>query len=208
MESEIISALKNLSVEIVVMALIIFAITFILKLPIKKFTSRFNENKRKALNTTILIIPALLSFCLSELFYGLFQNDWLSVLLFNTSLNVYILSLTIYAIFARVIILLKAVLSGKVKLNSTKTNETINLIKDDFQSLNRLLDDDNQKLSNIKCKIKELLTLKESIEKSNTKNSLIPLSDIVQNISNLKEEKTNLENEINQTNIQIDDLNN
>ncbi len=195
MENEIILALKNISIETLIIAFIVFSLTMLLKWPIKRMTSKFNEEKRKAINTLIILIPALLSLVLSILYYGLINNSWFCKITFETCLSSYLLSLSIYAIFARIVILFKGVLNGKVKFGDKEQFETISEIKDEIVSTTKLLNSKNDKIKEIVEKIQELKNLKQSIEDSKTTNSLIPIKDIDETILKLEKSISEIENE-------------
>lgn len=205
MDSDIILALKNVSVEIFVIAFIVFALTMVLKLPIKKFTSKFDDNKRKAINTIILLIPALLSIILSILYFGILKKDWFCIQAFESSISIFVLSLTIYAIFSRIITLIKGLKSGKISIDSKEAKETIATIQSNLSSLTNILQIDKSKLDETTRKITELLKLKSSIENSNTTQCLTSIEDITNEISSLQCQKIELENEINNTQSQIND---
>lgn len=51
MESEILLRLKDISIEAVIISIIVFGLTMLIKWPIKKSTSKLEENRRKAVNT-------------------------------------------------------------------------------------------------------------------------------------------------------------
>lgn len=195
MESEIILALKNMSLETFIIALIVFALTMILKLPIKKYTSRFNNDKRRAINTIIIFIPALLSLLLSILYFGIFKKTWFCLYAYETSLNTYFLSLTIYAIFSRLLTLFKGIKSGKVKINSAETKNTLKSIQNEMTSFTKFYETEPKDLNYIASKIQELKILKESILKSNTENSLVSINDINSKLTELEASKIILENE-------------
>ncbi len=193
MENDILLALKNISIETLVIAFIVFSLTMLLKWPIKKFTSNFNENKRKAINTVIVFIPALLSLSFSILYYGLIKESWFCSSTFDTCISSYLLSLSIYAIFSRLVILIKGIASGKIKVNSKEASQTITEVKEEVSSLSNVLSSNNNKVNEIIKKIQELNDLKQSIEISNTTNSLIPINDINEEITKLEKYKLELE---------------
>ena len=85
MESEILLRLKDISIEAVIISIIVFGLTMLIKWPIKKSTSKLEENRRKAVNTIIVFIPMILSFLISCLYFGLFSNQWFETIVFNTS---------------------------------------------------------------------------------------------------------------------------
>ena len=54
MENEILFNLQNITLEIAVMSFVVFALTMVIKIPIKRGTSKLEEAKRKSYNTLII----------------------------------------------------------------------------------------------------------------------------------------------------------
>ncbi len=195
MESEIILALRSVSIEAIVIAGIVFALTMLIKWPIKRFTSKFNDNRRRAINTIIILIPAVLSFALAVLYLGIFKKNWLGDNTVEMGLSVYFLSLTIYAIFSRIVVIVKGLKNGK-SVQSSDIKENISAIKQDISQI----EDSSERgdmVNKILSKIQELTTLKSSIEESGTSNSLVSVEEIDRKILELEEEKRLIENEKN-----------
>jgi len=190
MEKEFLLNLKSISLEIFVVAFIVFALTSILKLPIKKLTSKLEENRRKAINTIIVFIPMLLSGLLTTLYFGIMKHDWLSNLAFETSISVYVLSISIYAIMSKIILLIKGIKTGEIKTDSKSTQEVITSIKSDISSLTNILNIDKTQLENVKTKIEKLSSLKETVLDSE------PLKEITLQLNELLTQKNKLENKI------------
>ena len=80
MNNEFIFNLKNISIETIVISIIVFGLTMLIKWPIKKLTQKLEENKRKAVNTVIVFTPMILCFILNILYYGIFKNQWLHLI--------------------------------------------------------------------------------------------------------------------------------
>ena len=197
MEGELIVALKSISVEIVVMALVVFILTMIIKIPIKKFSSKFEEEKRKAFNTIIVFIPAVLSLILSILYYGIFKKTWFNIAAFELSLSVYVVALCIYAIFSRVANIINSIKSEKVNVETLQ--DDMMGLNQDIEDLTAVLKQKQASVSGIVSKIEELSVLKASIENSKTQNSLVSIEDIVADIANLTSQKKSLESDIKTT---------
>ena len=100
MDSELFLNLCNLSWEVALIAFIVFGLTMLIKWPIKKATSKLEENKRKAVNTVIVFIPMILSILLNGLYYGIFKHEWFDGIVFESAGSIYILALAIYAIYS------------------------------------------------------------------------------------------------------------
>ena len=195
MESEIILALRSVSIEALVIAGMVFALTMLIKWPIKRFTSKFDDNRRRAINTIIILIPAVLSFALAVLYLGIFKKNWLGDNTVELGLSVYFLSLTIYAIFSRIVVIVKGLKNGK-SVQSSDIKENISAIKQDISQI----EDSSERgdmVNKILSKIQELTTLKSSIEESGTSNSLVSMEEIDRKILELEEEKRLIENEKN-----------
>lgn len=199
MEGEILLNLKCISLEIFVIAFIVFTLTSILKLPIKKLTSKFEDNRRKAINTSIVFIPILLSGVLTVLYFGIIRHIWFSNIVFESSVSVYILSISIYAIMSKLVVLVKGLRSGKIKPNSKQAQEVITSIKSDVSSLTNILNIDQIQLDSIKAKIEKLNYLKQIATDSE------PLKEITLQLNDLLAQKEKLENEILITQNQINE---
>lgn len=92
MESEFLLSIKHLSILEVVISLLVFTLTMIIKIPTKKATSKLKEGKRKAVNTVIVFIPIVLSFVFSLLYYGIFEKVWFDGAVLDTFASSYILA--------------------------------------------------------------------------------------------------------------------
>lgn len=197
MEREILLNLKCLSIEIVVIAFIVFALTSILKLPIKKFTSKFDENKRKAINTVIVFIPMILSVMLTALYFGIAKNDWFSNPVVEACISVYVLSISAYAIFSKLVVLIKGVRNGEIEVDSEQVQNAMNTIEKDISSLAKVLSIDQSELETVNAKIEKLNLLKETILGTG------PLKEVISQLSELQAQREKIENEISITQKQI-----
>ena len=166
MNSEFLLNIKNMSLEVIVISILVFGLTMLIKWPIKKATSKLEENKRKAVNTVIVFIPMILSLLLSSLYYGIFYNEWLTDTVIDVMASSYLLAVAIYAVYSRVVILIK----GTQSTSTTETDmskQTIAYIKKNIKKISSTLKIDEKKLTEIVNQIDELLTLKDEIT-SNT----------------------------------------
>ncbi len=75
MENEFLFALKDISLEAIIISILVFGLTMLIKWPIKKYTAKFEENKRKSINTVIIFIPLILAYILSALYFGISKNN-------------------------------------------------------------------------------------------------------------------------------------
>ena len=113
MEGEFLLNLKEISIQVIVISILVFALTMLIKWPIKKATAKLSENKRKAVNTVIVFIPMLLSFVLTFLYYGLFEKIWFDTVIYDTMVSSYLIAVAIYAIYTRIVILIKGMKNSK-----------------------------------------------------------------------------------------------
>lgn len=200
---EILDFLSNFSWEVLVVSVILFILTMFVKWPIKKATSKLAENKRKAINSVIIAIPVILSFVITPLFFGIVKNEWFSVTIIENAVTSCLLSISIFVVYQRIIIVIKGFTSGKQSFDNQIICETINTIKNDINSLNTVLKNDKSKLKEISNKILYLLNIKKEIEKSNDYIDLKKLSETNTQIQSLTNEETKLEEQINITKNQI-----
>ena len=138
MDGEILDTIKSLSFESLCIAFVVFGLTMLVKLPIKCCTKKLVETKRKAINTTIVIIPVVLSVIISILYFGIFEATWFSVSVLETAFSAWVISLTLYAIYERVLFIVKGFLSGKSAQTSGQVEENLQFIKFQMKSKQRL----------------------------------------------------------------------
>ena len=139
MESEFILNLKEISVQAIVIAVLVFALTMLIKWPIKKATAKFDESKRKAVNTVIVFIPMFLSLVFSSLYLGIFKKEWFKISVLDLLTTSYVLALTIYAFYSRVVILIKGSKSSSKKKQDDLSKETIKYIKGNIKTISKTL---------------------------------------------------------------------
>lgn len=205
MDNQIIELLKYLSAEALIIAIISFVLTMLIKYPIKKLTSKLIEEKRKAVNIVILFIPALLSFILSLLYFGVLKSDWRAFVIIDTALSGWLISLTIYAVYERIVIIIKAVKNGKTEINGELASETINFIKSNIETLTTTLKEKENKLEAISSKLKTLNQVKENIiSDTSAEKDISKLSETNIEIQTLVNEETSLQNQILTTKNQIE----
>lgn len=186
MLDELLINLDKISFEVLIEAVLVFALTMLIKLPIKKRTAKFEENKRKALNTFIIFIPMFLSVLLSTLYSGYFFKIWSSLKIYQNAISVYILSVTIYAIFSRIMVIVKSANSSK---NETEAEKAFKEIKAAAEVVVNKLDFNNNNVSVIEQKINQLKQLKNTMSVDENGLSLITYDDIDKEIASLEEQK-------------------
>lgn len=190
MDSEFVLNLKEISLEIVAIALLVFGLTMLIKWPIKKLTAKYDENKRRAINTVIVFIPMFLSLLFNALYFGIFKAQWFSTQAFDSMVSSYVLAVTIYAVYTRIVILIKGSKGQSTESNLSK--ETISYIKKNAKTLSKTLKLDEQELEKIVLKVESLVKLRDEL------TSNIMLQDIP--------ETENLEKQIKELNTQKNDI--
>lgn len=192
MESEFLLNLKEISVEVIVIAFIVFGLTMLIKWPIKKFTSKLDENKRKAVNTVIVFIPMLLSILFNGLYYGIFKDVWFSEIVFKSAGSIYISSVAIYAVYSRILILIKGTKSANEN-NDNFSKETIAFIKKNIKVISKTLKTDESNLKEIVSKIENLLNIRKEITNNVEYQDIATIENIDNQVNNLKVQKSNLD---------------
>ena len=137
MEYEIFNIFKNYTLEALLIGFGAFLLTYLIKLPIKKKTSTLEENKRKMVNIVIMFIPLVLSFIASVVYYGITERQWISLLVLDSTISSWLISLSLYAIVSRIWLVIKGIKSGKLQINSDLTKKTISYIKETIKTLNK-----------------------------------------------------------------------
>ncbi len=160
MNSEIFLYLKDISFEKIIISLCIFFLTMLIKWPIKKATANLTENKRKAVNTIIVFIPMLLSFVLNILYFGILKENWFGTKVFESAGSCYLFSVLIYAIYSRLVFIIKGI---KPEKENDLSKECISYIKSNIKSISSSLKVDEENLEKIVLKIDELLKLREEL---------------------------------------------
>lgn len=198
MENSLIDIIINLSPESLICGFIVFLITMLIKIPIKKVTSKKEENTRKALNSIIILIPISVSLLVTMLYYRIKFSVWFSLHILECSISVSLISMSIYAVYERIIVIIKSVISNQ-KIDLVETKETLDFVKNNLNKINDK-SNDGQLISNnlVKTSITEMASLlkylKENIDY--IKNLDINLSDNVdsnlvkiQNLNNKENDK-------------------
>lgn len=193
MESEFLINLKDISIEVIIISILVFGLTMLIKWPIKKLTAKFEENKRKAINTVIIFIPMLLSLILSTLYYGIFKNIWFGLQTFKTAGSAFLMAVSIYAIFTRIIIIFKG---AKVGVKDNLAKETVKYIKDNIKSISKTLQLDEKKLENTLTKIENLFKARDDILNNLTYQNISATEKLDNEISSLQQEEINIKSRI------------
>ena len=206
MENEILINLKNLSFEIIVMALIVFSLTMVIKYPIKKQTSKLTEEKRKAFNTIIILIPIVLSFSANAIYQFAIRKVFDCGQYFEVSISINLLATFIYAVVSRIIDIIKAVKSGKIEINQDLSANVVKYIKKSVKTLNDSLKTDKKSLSDITIEMEKLLQIQVELTNSNLKD-IKAMEQVNSQIKELKEKETCVNLSIDETNKKIIEFN-
>lgn len=193
MDSEILLYFRDISIEIVIIALCIFGLTMLIKWPIKKATANLSENRRKAINTIIVFIPMLLSLILNVLYSGIFKKVWFDSQVFESIGSCYIFAVLIYAIYSRIILVVKGI---KREDSTDYSKETISIIKNNTKNISASLKVDETKLNKIVLEIEKLLKLRDELNKDMSNENIETTETLDINIESLMSKKLVLEDSI------------
>lgn len=195
MESELFINLLDISWEILVGAFIVFGLTMLIKWPIKKTTSKLEENKRKAVNTVIVFIPMVLAIVLSGLYYGLLEQEWFTGKVFEFAGSIYVLALAFYAIYSRIIIVIKGVKSSS-EIGANLSKETISFIKQNIKTISKTLKVDESNLEKVVEKIDNLLKIRDELVNNLEYQDITATENIDNQVSSLRLEENSLKDNI------------
>ncbi len=208
MESEFILNLKEISVQAIVIAVLVFALTMLIKWPIKKATAKFDESKRKAVNTVIVFIPMFLSLVFSSLYLGIFKKEWFKISVLDLLTTSYVLALTIYAFYSRVVILIKGSKGSSKKKQDDLSKETIKYIKGNIKTISKTLKLDEEKLGTILADIEKLLIVRDEVQGNLLFQDISQAEKIEKQLNALEIEKSELTNEITAKKVEVENYKN
>lgn len=205
MESEFLLNLKEISIQVIVISILVFALTMLIKWPIKKATANLEENKRKAVNTVIVFIPMLLCFVFSMFYYGLFENKWFDIVMYDTTASSYVLAVAIYAIYSRVVILIKGTKSSQSSLQEAElSKETISYIKQNIKSISSSLKIDQSNLEKTIIEIEKLLSIRNEIKNNSLFQDIAQAEKIETQLNELETKKQSLTESISSKQTEIE----
>lgn len=167
MEEYFLYFINNFSLEIFLMSFLIFVATMLIKIPIKKATSKLEEAKRQCINSCIILIPLVLAFVFCVLYFLIIDKPILSLAYVSCSLSTCIMSISIYLIYSRVKIIIKGILSGKTKLTSNNIQNAVSDITnaiENKQNADKADGDTSTNIDELKEKINLLLEFKQKLE--------------------------------------------
>ncbi len=187
---EIYNLICGYSLEVLLVALLAFVLTQIIKLPIKKATSKLDESKRKMVNVVILFIPLLISFVSFILLYGIRDGKFFSMKMLINSVSAFVLSLSLYAIFSRILLVIKGICEGKNSINSELGKDTIDYIKNIIKELSKELKLDSKELNKLTSELSKLESLRQLLLGDTVCVDEQKLSAVSKDISDLTQKKS------------------
>lgn len=181
--------LQNFSLEIFLMSVIVFTLTLIIKIPIKKATSKLDESKRSAINSVIVLIPLLLAFLSSLIYFLILKREILTLDFVSCSLSVCVMAISLHLVISRIKKIIRGVMSGKIRAEEA-IQEVSDIVEDAYKN-SKVNDTSQNSLDKIKRDIDILLGYKEELEKLGKETSITILTEIDNEIKKLEsEEKT------------------
>ncbi len=205
MESEFLLNLKEISIQVIVISILVFSLTMLIKWPIKKATANLEENKRKAVNTVIVFIPMVLSLILSMLYFGLFEGKWFDVIVYDTMASSYVLAVAIYAIYSRIVIVIKGTKSSNsAEVEPDLSKETILYIKKNIKTISQALKIDKTNLETTIAEIEKLLSIRNDIKNNLLFQDIAQAEKIDKQLSELETKKQELTTSISNKQIEIE----
>ena len=140
----------------------------------------------------------ILSLILSALYYGIFRKEWFTSVVFDVMGSSYLLAVAIYAIYSRIVILIKGTKST-TNDGSDLSKETISYIKKNIKTISSTLKVDEKNLTSIVNQIDSLLTLKDEILSNTSLQDIAATESIDNQINELQAQKQELESSINKS---------
>lgn len=195
MEEYFLYLINNFSLEIFLMSLAIFGATMLIKIPIKRATSKLEEAKRQGINTLIMLIPLVLAFIVCLVYFWIVNRPILSLDYVSCSLSTCIMSITIYLIYARIAIIIKGIISGKTKVTAEDVQNTVTDITEAIENKQENTSETQttkEKLNEIKDKINTLINFKQKLENDGGVQNITALTETNNEIKHLENEQAQL----------------
>ena len=195
MEEYFLYLINNFSLEIFLMSLAIFGATMLIKIPIKRATSKLIEAKRQGINTLIMLIPLVLAFITCAVYFGIVNRPILSLDYVSCSLSTCIMSITIYLIYARIAIIVKGITSGKTKVTADDVQNAVTDITEAIENKQENPSETQttkEKLNEIKDKINTLINFKQKLENDGGVQNITALTETNNEIKHLENEQAQL----------------
>lgn len=197
--------IKKLPIELIVIAFLCFVITFILKIPIKKSTFNLPENKRKFINSFIILIPFAFSYGFNTVYYLCFLKQFLWLDILKSSLTACILSISFYAIWNRIKIIINGLKSGNITMENIMDSTEFTELQSLQKNLTNQLQNNKNELISLSATLNNLLKDKAILESFVSCDNQ-KLNDISCQITNLQNEVNNKNDEVNALHKKLDSV--
>lgn len=197
MEEYFLYLINNFSLEIFLISLAIFGVTMLIKIPIKKATNHLAEAQRQGINTVIMLVPLVLAFVASAVYFWITGRPIISLGYLSYSLSTCIMSITIYLIFARLAIIIKGLLLGKTKIEVADMENAVVQITEVLESKRDPARENlskNEEITQIREKINTLLSFRQKLEQESGVQNITALTETNNEIKLLEEQAKLLEN--------------
>lgn len=148
---ELNSIVESFSVEALVIGLVTFMVTMKIRSKVKSKSGKLEENKRKLVNSVLVIIPLVISVFISMGY--LYYMDSLEVYrIIDVGCSGWLVSMSIYAIYERSGILINGLFSGKQEL-----------VKEEVSSIVKVIKEKEKEMKIVKKKIEELTKCRSKV---------------------------------------------
>ena len=195
MEEYFLYLINNFSLEVFLMSLAIFGATMLIKIPIKRATSKLDESKRQGINTLIMLIPLLLAFVACLVYFWIADRPIVSLDYVSCSLSTCIMSITIYLIYARILVIIKSIISGKAKVTVEDVQNAVTDITEAIENKQENASEtqnQKEKPNEIKDKINTLIAFKQQLENNGGIQNITALAEANDEIKRLENEQAKL----------------
>ena len=148
---ELNSIVESFSVEALVIGLVTFMVTMKIRSKLKSKSKGLEESKRKLVNSVLVIIPLVISMCISTGY--LYYLKLLEVYkVIDVGCSGWLVSMSIYAVYERSGIVLKGLFSGKQEL-----------VKEEVSSIVKVIKEKEKEMKVVKKKMEELIKSKSKV---------------------------------------------
>lgn len=195
MDGELLTFFKGYTPEVLIVAFGAFILTYLVKKPIKKATKNLNENVRELFNVVIMFVPLILSLLATIFYSGVTSNEWVSLKIIDDAITSWLLSLTLYAVVSKVLILLVGIKTGTI--DSKKSKKILEDITETVKIVDKISNKDDSELKDIENKIKTLISSRDLLLKDSDNLDLSKISMLNQEIKELEDKEKELKNKTN-----------
>lgn len=148
---EINSIVESFSVEALVIGLVTFMITMKIRSKVKSKSKSLEESKRKLVNSVLVIIPLVISMCISTGYlYYLKLLELFKVV--DVGCSGWLVSMSIYAVYERSGILINGLFSSDPRV-----------VDDTISSISKVIKEKEKEMKRVKKKMEELIKSKSKV---------------------------------------------